>query len=119
MYRIRRHVTFSFRILGLSLPKIELFKHQVKSAKRIRVARLRDDPKVSTLRFPLRKHSRHDDLIQFLKTQKIRKSSYGIWASIASNNDTGGIHVPPHIQRLYERTGGNLDFSYTWLKDEE
>ena len=119
MYQIRRHVSFHFRILGLSLPKVELFKRDVKSAKRIRIARLRDDPKVSTLNFPLRKRTRYDDLIQFLKAHKIRKSSYGIWISIASNHDTGGIHVPPYILRLYEKTGGDLDFSYTWLRDEE
>jgi hypothetical protein len=114
----RRTVLFSFRILGLPQGKIEMFKREVKSAKRVRISRLRDDPAISTLRFSLSKRRTYGDLIRFLKAHRVKKSCYGIWVSLLESRQEGGVHVPLYILKLYEKTGGNLDFSYVWCTYE-
>lgn len=111
--RVRRTVRVAFRILGLTAKQIELFKREVKSAGEVRTNTLFREPRVRTLVFYLRPRQKYSDLLKFLKTHKVRKSSYGIWVSLITSNDTGGVHVPAHILKLYEKTGGNLDFSFT------
>lgn len=113
-----RKVRFSFRIDGLSPKKIELFKGKVKSATNVHVSALRDDPAVSTLSFDLQDRTSYSDLIRFLKAQRVKKSCYGIWVLLSESRQEGGVHVPQHILKLYEKTGGNLDFSYVWCTYE-
>lgn len=114
MQKISREVWTSFRILGLSKGQIERFTKEVGHGReRFKVSRLRDDPSVSVVSFKLQPRQRHDDLLRFLKENKIKKSSYGIWVHLITNNDTDGVHVPAYVLRLYEKTGGNLDFSFT------
>jgi hypothetical protein len=113
MQKISRKVTISFRILGLSKDQIARFQKEVRSGREgFKVSKLRLDPSVSVVVLNLKSRQRYDDLLYFLKEHKIKKSSYGVWISLITNNDMGGVHVPTYVLRLYEKTGGNLDFSF-------
>jgi hypothetical protein len=112
--RIKKTVKISFRILDLSEAQVTAMQTQVSGAGYgFRTYRLRREPKVIGAQFTLRQKQRYDDLVRFLKVNKIKKSSYGIWISLITNDDTGGMHVPDYVVKLYEKTGGNLDFTFT------
>lgn len=103
-----------FRVLDLSEAQVAKMQTQIDGAKYgFRKYRLRRAPKVIGAEFTLKDKQSYNDLIRFLKVNKINKSSYGIWISLITNEDTGGIHVPEYVLKLYEKTGGNLDFTFT------
>ena len=68
---------------------------------------------MSVVRFELKYRQRHDDLLAFLRDNKPKKTTYGIWVSMVTDNDTGGVYVPSYVARLYEKTGGTLNLSFT------
>lgn len=116
--RRRRKVRFAFRILGLTQKQIQLLKSEVKAAKNASVSKLREDPAVSTVVFGLRSGASYKDLIRFLEVHQIKKSCRGIWISFTSSRDIDGVHVPKYVVKLYEKSGGDLDFSCVWLSYE-
>ncbi len=112
--RLRKKVRIFFRVLDLSEEQVAKMQTQIAGAKYgFRTYRLRRDPKVIGAEFTLKEEQPYDDLIRFLKVNKIKKSSYGIWISLITNEDTGGTHVPEYVLKLYGKTGGNLDFTFT------
>ncbi len=113
-----KKVQFDFRILALNQKKMQSFKRQVRSAQDARVSQFSRDPTVSTVVFKLREGASYSDVVRFLRIHKIKKSGYGIWVSLWENSDIGGVHVPQYVLKLYEQTGGRLDFSYSWLTYE-
>lgn len=47
----------------------------------------------------------------------LEHENYGIWISLASYYDNGGVRLPRHISQLHEKIGGHLDFSYIIIED--
>jgi hypothetical protein len=58
-------------------------------------------------------------IIEFIKQNKIPKTSYGLWISLSENRDHGGLTVPEYAtdfyNKIYSEIGGQLDFSYIFL----
>lgn len=50
---------------------------------------------------------------------RIDEEDYGIFVSLVTEMDTDIIRVPRFVAELYRRTGGVLDFSYTYVSPEE
>lgn len=114
MGRKLRRVKIVFRILGLSQKQVSCFQKEVAAARHgFTTGRLYRKPSVSTTLVELEEGRQYGDLVRFLRKNKIKKSNVGIWVSLITPNDTGGVHVPEFVMKLYEKTGGSFDFSFT------
>ena len=65
--------------------------------------------------FPVRRDIPCDKLVTFIRKNKIPSDKYGLWVSLVSERDSNGVHVPDFAVKLLQKTGGQLDFSFTFV----
>jgi hypothetical protein len=58
-------------------------------------------------------------ILEMISRLSIDPQQYGIWVSLTSSYDNGGVSVPEYISKLYKEIGGKLDFSYVIINDTD
>ena len=72
----------------------------------------REGGKTMVVAFDLDENTNYEKLWSFIIERRIPPSQYGLWISLVTDTDNGGVHVPEYAIELYRRTGGQLDFSF-------
>ena len=62
--------------------------------------------------FDIGKRTNLDPLYEFLETERLATGSYGLWVSVATSIDHGGVTVPGYILEIVRRTQCGIDFSF-------
>ncbi len=112
MRRDYHHIKLDFRMIALTEEQLEKLKSEVSSVRKLKIGQNYKNPKLFVASFRIQKGKQYDDLCMFLKKTKISKDSYGLWISILTTKTSAGVRIPKHVLKLYEKTGGLIDFSF-------
>lgn len=115
MINRRRKEAYIFRLYCLSQKKIDCFQKQANGLV-YEIKSLRNTPGRFTIVIKLDKkqlYMNHAPKIsQFIKEHKLSQESYGIWASLLTERDNDGLHLPSYVIQFYKQLGGSIDFSF-------
>ena len=120
---------YYFRIYSIGKNKVEIFR-RIFPGLNFQVDQLRKRSNIRqkiqrfTIVIELNKNQKYfkyvPQIINFIKENKIPKTSYGLWISLSENRDHGGLNVPSYVKefysKIYSEIGGQLDFSYIFLE---
>jgi hypothetical protein len=67
---------------------------------------------VYTLWISLDKTVEIEAISRVILKSKVDEKQYGIWASLTSYYDNGGVRLPDNVAKLHREIGGYVDFSY-------
>ncbi|MDN5941593.1 MAG: hypothetical protein L0H94_06905 [Nitrospira sp.] len=112
MKRNYHHIKVAFRMMGLTEEQLQDLKSQVSSVRKVKIGQYHKNPKLFVASFRIQKGKQYNDLCIFLKKTKISEDSYGLWISILTTKTISGVRVPKHVLKLYEKTGGLIDFNF-------
>jgi hypothetical protein len=99
-------------MIGLTEEQLQELKSQVSSVRTLKIGQFYKNPKLFVASFRILKGKQYNDLCIFLKKARISEDSYGLWISILTTKTSSGIRVPKHVLKLYEKTGGLIDFNF-------
>lgn len=104
---------FYFRLVGVSKAISDSFDLKFPDVDD-KPKRIQKDPTKFVIFIPL-----EDDLISsqdlrsFIQEHNISEKNYGVWVSIISEFESGGLTLPKKISKFYLDIGGTFDISYT------
>lgn len=64
---------------------------------------------------PISDDTNIDKLVEIVQLYDVK--DYGIWVSLLSSYDHGGVKVPDYVMKFHKEIGGDLDFSYSIYVD--
>lgn len=111
MKKTYRKERILFRFVNLTNDKLEILK-QLLPDHEFEIGKNRNTKKGLVALFELKQNQKYDEIIRFIHQFEIPSSDYGLWISLVTDNDNGGVHVPPYAIELFRKTGGDLDFSF-------
>jgi hypothetical protein len=110
MSDIYRKETISFRFVDLPDELVPFLKEALDGIE-LEVKR-RKGGKELVVAFVLNENKNYEKLCTFIQERRIPASQYGLWISLVTEADNGGVHVPAYAIDLLRHIGGQLDFSF-------
>jgi len=115
MIKSHRKEKYIFRLYKLSKRKIDDFKQRTNGLV-YEIKPLRNVQGRFTIVINLDKTQLYmkygPEILQFIKDHKLSKKSYGIWASLLTERDNDGLHLPVYVIQFYKQLEGSIDFSF-------
>ncbi len=108
-----------FRIVDLPISLLDIIKellpdHDVKTNLDMKHSTY-NNPGHAIVRFELLPDYDYSELHGFIHNNELAENSYGIWVSLVTEWDNGGVHLPDYALKFYKLVGGNIDFSLVWI----
>ncbi|MBA4137242.1 MAG: hypothetical protein C0518_08005 [Opitutus sp.] len=111
----RREQVF-FRIVGLPSEKLDSMKQRLDGLPiQVRQRRVHGDYVVS---MELLSAESCEALIQVLNASPVGVP-FGLYVSLLTPNESDGVRLAPFIRDFWKSVGGDLDFSFTVISDDD
>lgn len=108
---------YSFRFVNLP-PKETIKFREISNDWKPRIKKYKNLENF-VITFQIAPNTSYHSLINFIKENKIERALYGFFISLETNSDMDGVHVPDYILDLYKKVGGNIDFSFIFINEED
>jgi hypothetical protein len=109
---------YSFRILNITAKEVYSFK-KIFNNFSYKVNKYFKDKEKFVISTEVIENIDCGKLKEFIKKNNLPKESYGIYASLVTGTDSDGLTVPDRIIDFYAKIGGTIDFSFTFIEDDE
>lgn len=106
-----RNERIFFRIVGLEEKLLQDYREYL-GISDVKTKRYKDTD-TFVVSFQMNRNCDFGKLIDFVQTNKIKESSYGIYVSLVTENDHDGVSLPRYALELHKKIGGHIDFSFT------
>lgn len=107
-----RFEKFGFRIIGAS-EDVVANTRAILDNSLIKVGHYFKDKSIVVMSVELKEDTDYSIFIDLIKSSAIDRKKCGIFASLVTDRDTGGIAVPDFVVEIFMDIGYTLDFSYT------
>src|SRR4051812_20510961 len=111
-----RNERIGFRFLKLSHSDAE---HLSKFAEEPTVRLKKGTSDEYVLSFWMRDDGKYDWLIDLIRARGFSEEDYGFFVSLVTERDSDGVSLPEFARKLFRQTGGRMDFSFTFVTDED
>jgi hypothetical protein len=81
------------------------------------VGRSWKNPRRFVVSWPFSKKIPSSRIMNFIRKYRIESSNYGIYISLSASKKSEKVEIPKKVLSFYKRFGGQIDFSYIYIKE--
>jgi len=108
-------IDYSYRLIGVHPKEIENLKQCFNKCEYS--LRKYKDTETYVVVFKISAVKNYGKLFSFINSCDLENVKKGLYISLVTYFDQDGVSVPSHVLTIYQRLGGDIDFSFVFLEE--